>query len=72
MTLPFRAHHFLCTAAFRGAGYSPQFVQHYAALVETLSQEGGTTRIEVVGEADTICHPCPHRTGTQCAAQARI
>lgn len=72
MTLPFRAHHFLCTAAFRGAGYSPQFVHHYTALVDTLSQERGTTRLEVVADADTICQPCPHRTGTQCVAQARI
>lgn len=72
MTLPFRAHHFLCTAAFRGAGYSPQFVHHYTALVDTLSREGGTTRLEVVADADTICQPCPHRTGSQCAAQERI
>ena len=72
MTIPFRAHHFLCTAAFRGTGYSPEFVQQYMALVEKLAQEEGTTRLEVVEDADAICQPCPHRTGTKCASQTRI
>ena len=71
--LRFRAHHFLCTTAFEGKGYSPEFVKNYYQLLERLeATEGEECLIEVVAGTDSICEPCPHRNGKKCRDEPRI
>lgn len=67
--LHFRPHHFLCTLAFEGKGYSEEFVQNYTQIVERISDE---TEIQVVDSADSICAPCPNREGSGCIAGEKI
>ena len=71
MSIKFRPHHFLCALGFEGKGYAPGFVANFAAIVAQL-QDNDSTVIEVVGQADDICQPCPHRRGTRCASQEKI
>lgn len=60
--LTFRPHHFLCTVAFRGRGYSPSFVQNFQQICDVLADHPDTP-IRVVSGADAICGACPHLTG---------
>jgi hypothetical protein len=70
----FRPHHFLCALGFAGRGYSDSFTDNMTGIVEgRLRAPGGDeTTIEVVGELDDICAPCPRREGAGCSVQARI
>ncbi len=72
--LRFRPHHFLCALGFVGKGYAEAFTANMTAIVDgRLRAEGGdAVEIEVVGDADAICMPCPHRRGRGCARQAKI
>lgn len=71
--LKYRPHHFLCTIGFQGKGYSPSFVENFQAIADHLRGPAGEeTPIEVVRETDSICHPCPNRTGTTCTSEAKI
>lgn len=71
MEINFRPHHFLCTLCFQGKGYSPTFVANYEKIAAQLKQDPHTP-IHVVDHTDSICQPCPHQRGTQCATQAKI
>jgi uncharacterized protein len=69
----FRPHHFLCALCFKGKGYSSSFVKNFAAIMERLNSPGGTeTQIEVVAHTDSICSPCPHRSGLLCETEGKI
>lgn len=72
--LRLRPHHLLCALGYRGLGYSDGFTANMTALVKQglHAPGGGALPIEVVGEADAICAPCPKRRGTGCTAQHRI
>lgn len=71
--LKFRAHHFLCTLGFRGKGYSPNFVENYREIQDTLLAPGGEDeRIEVTFDADSICEPCPNKRGNSCLDRDKI
>lgn len=73
MAFAFRPHHFLCALCFRGSGYSPDFVANFSALMDELSSENGDeTMINVINHTDSICQPCPHRTGKTCTSQEKI
>jgi uncharacterized protein len=74
MTPPrFRPHHFLCTLGFQGKGYSLGFVANYQAIADRLRGPGGdAVLIEVVGDTDSICEPCPNRRGKACESQEKI
>jgi uncharacterized protein len=73
MNLKFRPHHFLCSLAFQGKGYSPEFIAGFAAICERLNQpEGDDIQIEITAHTDTICAPCPHKRGQVCTSQALI
>jgi len=67
--ITFRPHHFLCTLCFRGNGYSPNFVQNYKDIVNTLSDE---TPINITPHTDSICAPCPHKRSLNCTNQNKI
>lgn len=71
--LKFRPHHFLCTLAFEGKGYSDEFVRNFSEIATRLrSPVGNETEIQVVDAADSICSPCPNREGVGCAAGQKI
>ena len=71
--LRYRPHHFLCSLGFRGKGYSDAFTTNMSAVVHGLRAPGGDrTVIEIVGDADAICAPCPRRRGTGCEVDPRI
>lgn len=72
-TIRFRPHHFLCAYCFEGKGYSSAFIDHFQQLVDTLqAPDGEAVSIEIVNTTDTICGPCPHRSGTQCLTEDKI
>lgn len=72
--LKYRPHHFLCSLGFEGKGYSDAFTANMSAIVEgrLRAPDGAAVEIEVVGEADDICAPCPSLRGTGCAVQNKI
>ena len=72
--IPFRAHHFLCAIGLEGRGYSDTFTKNMADIVDgQLRAAGGDDIVlEVVGQADAICGPCPKRIGTGCLANRKI
>lgn len=73
--LRFRPHHFLCTLGFQGHGYSEEFVRNYRELADSLRRDpesGDHVRIEVVSSTDSICAPCPNRSGSLCATEQKI
>ncbi len=67
--LSFRPHHFFCTLAYEGKGYSDAFVANYDVITRNLTDD---TEIEVVTYTDDICAPCPHRKGTLCEKEGFI
>ena len=70
--LQFRPHHFMCTLAFQGKGYSIPFVKNYQNIVKTLDADPNTS-IEVISKLDAICKACPNQTEKQsCTKQAFI
>lgn len=71
MELSFRPHHFLCTLSFQGRGYSPQFVENYAQIVENL-QKNEETLIQVVTHKDSICKACPHLSANGCSTEEKV
>ena len=71
MKLSFRPHHFLCTLAFQGEGYSPKFVRNYWKIVKLLKTNGDTL-IEVTSGLDSICHPCPNHSNAECNVEKKI
>lgn len=58
--IKFRPHHFMCTLAFRGKGYSLGFIKNYKKIVEQLQQDENTI-IEVAQYMDSICSACPNK-----------
>lgn len=64
-----RAHHGLCTAFFRGYGYSDGFSKNMQTVIEMLNTDNPP--VLICKEADEICHACPNREGNQCRAFAK-
>ncbi|RMG57849.1 MAG: DUF1284 domain-containing protein [Deltaproteobacteria bacterium] len=56
MMVRFRPHHFICLHFYSGEGYSPEFVEKLASLVE----EAERGDVEVVFGADDLCRVCPY------------
>ena len=71
--IKFRPHHFLCTIAFQGKGYSPEFVDNYTQICEQLNaDQGDCVQIQVVNQTDSICCACPDKHGELCRTQSRV
>lgn len=72
--LRLRPHHLLCSLGFEGHGYSDDFTANMVAIVtgRLRAETGADVVIEITGEADAICAPCPRRRGPGCADQPRI
>jgi hypothetical protein len=67
----FRPHHFLCTLGFQGKGYTPQYVEKYRKIVESLQNDEDLI-IEVVAEGDSICGFCPHLSDAGCNQETKV
>lgn len=73
MEVNFRPHHFLCALCFKGRGYSPAFIANFQNIMEVLhSVDGDNTKINIVAHTDSICEPCPNRTGKTCTSEEKI
>ncbi|MGL4222134.1 MAG: DUF1284 domain-containing protein [Shewanella sp.] len=70
MRLTLRPHHLLCTHAYQGYGYSPEFVNNFDNFLAQLQQPG--TKIQLTLTNDQICTLCPNRSGTQCQTHTHI
>ena len=57
-----RPHHLLCTQAYSGKGYSPEFVENMNSITELLRESPGTV-VHIVFSTDDICARCPKRLG---------
>jgi hypothetical protein len=72
VSIKFRPHHFLCTLAFKGKGYSLGFVKNYKNIVKELNEDADTL-IEVVEYMDDICSACPNKIDEIiCQSQEKI
>ncbi len=54
-----RAHHLMCMQGFQGHGYSEEFVENMARIVQLLGDERHT-QLTLLAEPDDICAACPH------------
>jgi uncharacterized protein len=54
-----RAHHLLCMQGFQGLGYSQEFTENMAQIIEQIIKNPSSF-IKVTSEADSICECCPH------------
>ncbi len=52
-----RPHHLLCLLAFRGEGYSPEFIERAERLQRALLEDGIV--VEVIEGLDDLCTGCP-------------
>jgi hypothetical protein len=68
-SIHFRPHHFFCTLAFQGKGYSQTFVDNYQTIKNTLTDD---TVIQVINNTDSICSACPHRKDQLCSQETKI
>lgn len=70
--ISFRPHHFMCTLAFEGKGYSPDFVTNYDKIHKQLI-DNPDTDIKITHGLDAVCEACPHqRQNNLCDKQALI
>jgi hypothetical protein len=60
-----RAHHLMCMQGFQGHGYSEEFVENMARMVQLLGDEP-RTELTLLTEPDDICASCPHLEGGAC------
>ena len=60
-----RAHHLMCMQGFQGHGYSEEFVDNMARIVQLLGDEPHTELTLLTGP-DDICAACPHLEGDAC------
>ncbi|MCA9506954.1 MAG: DUF1284 domain-containing protein [Myxococcales bacterium] len=58
--IQFRPHHFLCSIAYKGLGYSPTFIKNFDGIAQTIRSDEDT-QIQVVIGIDSICTACPHQ-----------
>ncbi len=65
--LRIRPHHGLCTAFFRGEGYSGDFVKNMAEVIRLL--EKGDPKVIISEGADDICKRCPNLIGGICSGE---
>lgn len=57
-----RPHHLLCTRAFKGFGYSPEFVRNMYHVISDIKTSG---KVTLVKGCDSICAKCPKRCGNR-------
>lgn len=66
-----RPHHLLCTLAFKGKGYTSDFVKNYQQYVDQLNQDPSTL-LQIQSHTDVICSACPHQRGLLCESEEKV
>lgn len=62
----------MCTLAFKGCGYSENFVKNYKEIVREIF-DNPNIKIEVVSSLDSVCRACPNQTKLgKCNKQAKV
>jgi len=62
-----RGHHFICLQFFRGEGYSDEFVENLAHVVERAT----TDRALIASGVDNVCAACPELgPDNRCASES--
>lgn len=64
-----RPHHGMCISFFRGKGYSEEFTDHMAKLVDAFSADPA---VQIVTSADEICEKCPYNDCGTCATEDKV
>ncbi|MBI2868304.1 MAG: DUF1284 domain-containing protein [Chloroflexi bacterium] len=59
-----RAHHLLCLLGFRGAGYSPEFIENMKKVAQATFFDNASLRL--TSDCDVICAACPHLKHGEC------
>lgn len=76
MTKPkihFRPHHFLCTLAFQGKGYSKPFIDNYQRIASQLADDPSTPIHVQIGQGDSVCEACPNlQSDKRCEREAKV
>jgi len=68
--LELRPHHGLCSAFFRGKGYSEEFTENMKAVLDRLN--GGNVLVTLTAGADVICEVCPHNKDGECETSEKV
>ncbi|QEJ99036.1 DUF1284 domain-containing protein [Treponema phagedenis] len=68
-TATIRPHHILCTRAFRGKGYSDDFLHTMRNIIERIKKERIVT---IIYGGDTICSACPQYSDGKCETEAKV
>lgn len=68
MTKIIRGHHLLCVHGFQGKGYSPEFVEKMAEIVEQFRNAEKDFPILVRADFDEACFSCPNQGESICEA----
>lgn len=63
-----RGHHLLCVHGFQGMGYSPEFVETMADIVDDIRNDELDFPIHVVNGLDDACGSCPNKGHGFCNA----
>lgn len=66
-----RPHHGLCIHHFIGKGYSQEFTENMAKIIECLEKEPEKQITVFVGR-DDICCCCPHWDETGCQSEQKV
>jgi len=64
-----RAHHLFCIRAFKGLGYSPEFVTNMYQVIDVLKK---SKKIEISSELDCICSLCPNNVDNKCLSEEKV
>ncbi|WP_092646187.1 DUF1284 domain-containing protein [Jannaschia faecimaris] len=74
MSIRLRPHHVLCSVGLRGEGYDGPFVANMSHITNEQLRgcQGLQIQINITGQADSICAPCPHRIGLRCSDEEEI
>lgn len=55
-----RPHHLLCTLAYRGKGYSEEFILYMNKVVNEI-RNNDNLKLNIVFDTDDLCSKCPNK-----------
>ena len=67
MIIYIRPHHLVCMQHFIGKGYSPEFTDNMADIINYLKLHADKKIIKVVNTEDSVCINCPNNGLGKCS-----
>lgn len=64
-----RAHHGMCISFFEGKGYSSEFTQHMAHIVQNLNEN---PLVKLSNQTDIVCQKCPNNHEGICETADKV